>query len=86
MRSSTKVLHSLTSKIDEIVVLQTADSLQLTTDVVLASGAEEVLDGRVKLIIAAEDLLGLENPMRSSVSFTTRKAAFFFFGCEIRAG
>jgi hypothetical protein len=44
-------------------VLQPADSLQLTTDVVLASGVEKVLDGRVGLIVAAENLLGLENPV-----------------------
>lgn len=59
---------SLTSEVDKVVVLQPADSLQLTTDVVLASGAEQVLDGRVGLIVAAEDLLRLKNPVRSSLS------------------
>lgn len=49
-------------------MLQPADSLQLTTDVVVASGVEEVLDGGVSLIVVAENLLGLKNPMENSLS------------------
>lgn len=43
-------------------MLQAVHGLQLTTDVVLSSGVVEVLDSRVRLIIGAEDLLGLKNP------------------------
>lgn len=46
-------------------MLQAADSLQLTTDVVLAGRAEEVLDGRMRLIVGAENLLGFKGPVRS---------------------
>lgn len=78
MRAFDKALNQLTSEIDEIVVLQAADSLQLTTNVVLASGVEEVLHGRVKLIIATENLLGLKDPIRSSVSLTTHEVSLPF--------
>lgn len=53
----------LTSKIQEIVVLQAADSLELTTNVELLGGREEVLDTGVGIVIAAEDELGLLDPV-----------------------
>lgn len=49
-------------------MLQAADSLQLATDIVLAGGAEEVLDGRVRLIVGTEDLPGLKSPVRGLLS------------------
>lgn len=53
----------LTSKIQEVVVLQAADSLELTTNVELLGGREEVLDTGVGVVIAAEDELGLLDPV-----------------------
>lgn len=55
----------LTSEIDEVVVLQAVHGLQFTTHVVLSSGVEEVLDGRVQLIVASKDLLGLKDSVRN---------------------
>lgn len=52
---------TLTSQIDEVVVLQPADSLELTTDVELAGGVEEVLDGRVSLVVVTENLSSLKD-------------------------
>lgn len=47
-------------------MLQTADSLELTTDVELAGGVEEVLDGRVSLVVVTENLGSLQSPVMSS--------------------
>jgi hypothetical protein len=44
-------------------MLQAVDSLNLATDVELLSNAEEVLDTRVGVIVAAEDLNGLLDPV-----------------------
>lgn len=44
-------------------MLQAVDSLNLATDVKFAGGSEEILDGGMRLIIAAENLLGLEHPV-----------------------
>ena len=60
---SRNIAGSLTSQVDEVIVLQTADSLELTTDVELAGGVEEVLDGRVSLVVVTEDLCSLESPL-----------------------
>lgn len=67
-----KVASSLTSQVDEVVVLQTADSLELTTDVELAGGVEEVLDGRVSLVVVTEDLCSLESPWVMDVNDATK--------------
>lgn len=64
---------SLTSQIDEVVVLQPADSLELTTDVELAGGVEEVLDGRVSLVIVTENLSSLKSPENCIVSGVIQK-------------
>lgn len=47
-------------------MLETADGLELATYVELLGSAEEVLDARVGVIVAAEDLLGLLDPARST--------------------
>jgi hypothetical protein len=44
-------------------VLETVDSLKLTTNVELLSGIKEILDTGVGVIIAAKDLLGLVDPV-----------------------
>lgn len=44
-------------------MLQAADSLELTTNVELLGGREEVLDTGVGIVIAAEDELGLLDPV-----------------------
>jgi hypothetical protein len=46
-------------------VLETVNSLKLTTNVELLSGVKEVLDTGVSVIVAAEDLLGLVDPVVS---------------------
>jgi hypothetical protein len=46
-------------------VLETVNSLKLTTNVELLSGVKEVLDTGVSVIVAAEDLLGLVDLVRS---------------------
>jgi hypothetical protein len=46
-------------------VLETVDSLKLTTNVELLSGVEEVFDTGVSVIVAAENLLGLVDPVVS---------------------
>lgn len=43
-------------------MLQAVDSLQLATDIELASRVVEVLHSRVRLIIVAKDLSGLLDP------------------------
>jgi hypothetical protein len=53
------------SKVEEVVVLETVDSLKLTTHVELLGGIEKVLDTRVGVIVAAKDLLGLVDLVRS---------------------
>jgi hypothetical protein len=52
------------SEIEEVIMLQAVDSLNLATDVELLSNAEEVLDTRVGVIVAAEDLNGLLDLVR----------------------
>lgn len=52
----------LTSEIDEIVVLETVDSLKLSTNVELLSGLVKVGNSRV-LLVATENLLGLQSPV-----------------------
>jgi hypothetical protein len=47
------------SEADIIVVHETVNGVELSTDVVLASSVVEVFDGRVSLVIVTEDLLGL---------------------------
>lgn len=76
----------LTSEIDEVIVLQTVHCLQLATNVVLARGVVEVLDGRV-LLIATEDLLGLESPVLISsqpASSNIYCCCWAFTGCPQR--
>jgi hypothetical protein len=51
-------------------VLQSVDSFDLASDVVLAGGSKEVLDGGMCLIITAENLLGLEHPVVRTVSIS----------------
>lgn len=59
-------------------MLQTADSLKLTTDVELAGGVEEILNGRVSLVVVTENLCSLKSPLHVIVndaiqlSFETR--------------
>lgn len=43
-------------------MLKTVNGLDLTTDVKLLGGAEEVLDTGVGVVVAAKDVLGLVNP------------------------
>jgi hypothetical protein len=54
----------LTSEVEEVVVLKTVNGLELTTDIKLLGGVEEVLDTGVSVIIAAKDLLGLVDPVK----------------------
>lgn len=49
-------------------MLQTADSLKLTTNVELAGGVEEVLDGRVSLVVVPENLSSLKSPGKIIIS------------------
>lgn len=65
-----RYLLSLTSEVEEVVVLELVDSLKLTTNVELLSGVEEVLDTGVSVIVAAKDLLGLVDPIEKSVLAT----------------
>ena len=46
-------------------MLKTVNSLKLTTNVELLSSVKEVLDTGVSVIVAAEDLLGLVDPVVS---------------------
>lgn len=46
-------------------MLETVDGLKLTTNVELLSGVKEVLDTGVSVIVAAKDLLGLVDLVRS---------------------
>lgn len=43
-------------------MLKAADGLELSADVKVLCDAEEVLDAGMRVIVAAEDLLGLLNP------------------------
>jgi hypothetical protein len=54
----------LTSEVEEVVMLKTVNGLELTTDIKLLGGVEEVLDTGVSVIIAAKDLLGLVDPVK----------------------
>lgn len=63
-------LSSLTSEVEEVVVLELVDSLKLTANVELLSGVEEVLDTGVSVIVAAKDLLGLVDPVEKPVLAT----------------
>ena len=54
----------LTSEVEEVVVLKTVNGLELTTNIKLLGGVEEVLDTGVSVIIAAKDLLGLVDPVK----------------------
>lgn len=58
-------LRGSESEVEEIVVLETVDSLKLTTNVELLSGIKEILNTGVGVIIAAKDLLGLVDLVRS---------------------
>jgi hypothetical protein len=58
-------LRGSESKVEEVVVLQAVNGLKLTTNVELLGGVEEVLDTRVSVIIAAKDLLGFVDLVRS---------------------
>lgn len=60
--------RTLTPQIDEVVVLQPADSLELTTDVELAGGVEEVLDSWVSLVVVTENFSSLKDPGNIIVS------------------
>ena len=53
---------SLTAQVQEVVVLQAVDGLQLAANVKVLGDAEEVLDARVGVVIAAKDQLGLLDP------------------------
>lgn len=46
-------------------MLEAVNSLKLTTNVELLSGVKEILDTGVSVIVAAEDLLGLVDPVVS---------------------
>lgn len=61
---SSGIVVFLTSEVEEVVVLKTVDGLELATNVELLGGVEEVLDTGVSVIIAAEDLLGLVDPVK----------------------
>jgi hypothetical protein len=65
-----RCLLSLTSEVEEVVVLELVDSLKLTANVELLSSVEEVLDTGVSVIIAAKDLLGLIDPVEKPVLAT----------------
>lgn len=58
-------LRGSESEVEEIIVLETVDGLKLTTNVELLSGVKEVLDTGVSVIVAAKDLLGLVDLVRS---------------------
>jgi hypothetical protein len=51
-----------TSQIEEVVVLKTADGLELSADVKVLGDAEEVLDTGMCVVVTAKDQLGLLNP------------------------
>ena len=53
-------------------MLQAVDSLELTADVELLGGGEEVLDTRVGVIVTAEDQLGLLDPIPSTLALDSR--------------
>lgn len=56
-------VRRLTAEFKEVIVLNTLNSLELTTDVELVGGAEEILDTGVGIVIAAKDLNGLLGPV-----------------------
>jgi hypothetical protein len=58
--SRSRVKH--TSQIEEVVVLKTADGLELSANVKVLGDAEEVLDAGVGVVVTAKDQLGLVNP------------------------
>lgn len=45
-------------------MLKTVNGLELTTNIKLLGGVEEVLNTGVRVIIAAKDLLGLVDPVK----------------------
>lgn len=49
-------------------MLQTADSLELATDIKLAGGVEEILNGRVSLVVVTENLCSLKSPLHVIVN------------------
>lgn len=55
-------MAGLTAQVQEVIMLETVDCLELTANVKLLSYFEQVLDSRVSLVVAAEDLLGLLDP------------------------
>lgn len=57
---SSRIEH--TSQIEEVVVLKTADGLELSANVKVLGDAEEVLDAGMGVVVTAKDLLGLLNP------------------------
>lgn len=65
-----------TSQVEEIIVLKTVDGLKLATNVELLCSAEEVLNTGVGIIIAAEDLDSLLDPVRR-LATGSRKRCFF---------
>lgn len=61
-------LRGSEAKLEEIIVLESGNSLELATNVEVLGGAEEVLDTRVGVVVAAEDVLGLVDPVKNGVS------------------
>jgi hypothetical protein len=51
-----------TSKLQKVIMIQPIDSLELATDIVLASDIEEKFDTRVGIILASKDLLRFNCP------------------------
>lgn len=51
-----------TSQIEKVVVLKTADGLELSANVKVLGDAEEVLDAGMGVVVTAKDQLGLVNP------------------------
>ena len=59
-----------TAQVEEVVVLEAAESLELAADVELLGGLEEVAHTGVERVLAAKDLARLEGPV-STVSTVT---------------
>ena len=60
-----------TAQVEEVVVLETAEGLELAADVELLGGLEEVVDTGVQRVLAAKDLARLEGPVSTVSTIAT---------------